>query len=118
MRRQRVMLVVHEQRQRLKFQSCEGAAQILAEPCQPPLGALSLRIPIGMQRPAGAREALGLSPLVEARGAYPLRRLLCWRERDQRNANNNERRYVAQQMSAFARILECLHRHDYGVNKA
>jgi hypothetical protein len=78
----------------------------------------SLPVPIRVRRPAATLEALGLSPLVEARGAFPLRRLLCWRERDQRNANNNERRYVAQQMSAFARILECLHRHDYGVNKA
>jgi hypothetical protein len=40
----------------------------------------------------------------------PLRGLLCWRERDQRNAHDNKRRYVTQQMSALARILECLHR--------
>src|ERR1035441_5637669 len=48
----------------------------------------------------------------------PLRRLLCWRERDERNADNNKRRYVTQQMSAFARTLECLHRHNRGMNEA
>jgi uncharacterized repeat protein (TIGR03803 family) len=46
----------------------------------------------------------------------PLCRLLCWRERDQSDANNNEGRNVAHQMSAFTCILECLYGHNRGMN--
>ena len=43
--------------------------------------------------------------------------LLRWRENDKDNANDNERRYVPEQVSAFTRIFECLHRHNGGVNE-
>ena len=48
----------------------------------------------------------------------PFRRFLRWREHDEHNANDNERRYVPEQMSAFTRMLERLHRHNGGVNEA
>lgn len=56
------------------------------------------------------------SNTVRSCSRCPLRRLLSWRERDQRNANDNKCGYVAQQMSAFHRILECLCSHNRGMN--
>ncbi len=43
---------------------------------------------------------------------------LCWRERDQRYPDDNQRKYGGQQISARDHIAECLHRHNGGVNKA
>jgi len=47
-----------------------------------------------------------------------LRRLLCWRECDQRNAHDTKQSHCDQQFSAFARNLECLYGHNSGMSKA
>ncbi len=59
----------------------------------------------------------GLS-LSRPDGDCLLRRLFCWREREQRDTDNYKRRYVAHQVSVFAGILECLYRHDGRVDEA
>ena len=42
--------------------------------------------------------------------------LLWWCEHDQHDSDDNQRRYVAQQMSPFAQVTECLHRHNSGMH--
>lgn len=44
-------------------------------------------------------------------------RLFGWGECEQRNPDNCQRRYIAQQMSVFARVVQYLDRHNGSVNQ-
>jgi hypothetical protein len=47
-----------------------------------------------------------------------LHRFLGWCEHDQHDSDDGKRRYVAEQMSVFTRILKCLHCHNRSMDEA